>query len=350
MEILTFPLDATKYTALALGAYTGTRTRGVFSENDNLRVVANGNMTVTVRPGLGWLKMDKFWGVCFLVPESVILDLDQAESLQNRRDAVCARIDKTLNIGELVIKKGAPSANALPPAIEQDTLNYDEIYPALVHVRRGATSVLTSDIEDTRTNEAYCGIMRDGVTGIPTQALYDAWWSWFSGLKADAEQRAAVFTAWMDAFRQQNESELTAWILDFKNQHEETLTVWIDAFKAAQNERLASWYNLFTSQTETEVRAWFQMLQDELSGNQATNLANMIYRHENARLNTDEVHGMRLKDGKWQVDVGVGWATLATVPIGYTAGYFDSLELTAAAFDAVDYTADQFNTQIEVEV
>lgn len=350
MNILAFPLDVTEYTALALGAWAGTRTRGVFSDDDNLRVTANGNMTVTVGPGIGWLKMSKYWGVSFLIPESITLNIDQAESLQNRRDAVCVRLDKNLNIGEAVIKKGTPATTAQPPAIEQDTLNYDEIYLAVAHARRGATAILPADIEDTRFNENYCGLMSDGLNHIPTQQLYDAWWSWFSQLKTNAEGKAAVFSEWMTAFRQLNEAGLAAWILDFKNRHEQHAGDWYDGFTSANTERTANWYSLFTSQTEAGVRAWFQMLQDELDENQAVNLANMIHNHQQARLDTDEVHGTRLKDGKWQVDIGIGWATLATVPVGYTAGYFDALGFTAAAFDMVDYTAGQFDTQIEVEV
>ena len=52
MAITAFPLDNTEYTAAAMGAYLGTRTRGVFSADSNLSVSSNANMTVTVSPGL----------------------------------------------------------------------------------------------------------------------------------------------------------------------------------------------------------------------------------------------------------------------------------------------------------
>jgi len=50
-------------------------------------------------------------------------------------------------------------------------LDFDEIYAAIIMVRAGATSILPTDITDLRLNETYCGIMRDGVTGIPTAQL-----------------------------------------------------------------------------------------------------------------------------------------------------------------------------------
>ena len=43
----------------------------------------------------------------------------------------------------------------------------------LAEIRRpaGSTEITTADITDTRTDEAVCGLMRDGVTGIPTETL-----------------------------------------------------------------------------------------------------------------------------------------------------------------------------------
>ena len=53
-----FPLDNTEYEAKALGAWCGTRTRGVFSADGHYAVSANGGMAVSLSPGLAWLKAD----------------------------------------------------------------------------------------------------------------------------------------------------------------------------------------------------------------------------------------------------------------------------------------------------
>ncbi|NLL92502.1 MAG: hypothetical protein GX222_08875 [Ruminococcaceae bacterium] len=128
-------------------------------------------MTVTVSPGLAWLKAGDFWGVSAFEKNAQVLTVDTADGELARIDAVCVRLDKNLNVGQLVIKKG--SYTPQPPIIAAPVrdLDYDEIYVATIMVRAGATSILASDITDQRLNESFCGLMRDGVTGIPTAQL-----------------------------------------------------------------------------------------------------------------------------------------------------------------------------------
>lgn len=182
-----FPLDNTEYEANALGAWCGTRTRGVFAADGHYAVTFNDNMTVTVSPGLAWLKAGTYWGVNAFEANSQVLALDTADGSLSRIDAVCVRLDKNRNKGEVVIKKGAytPQPPTIAPPVRN--LDFDEIYLATVMVRAGATAVSQSDITDQRLNEAYCGIMRDGVTGIPTQQLYAQWMSWMAQFTAEAE-------------------------------------------------------------------------------------------------------------------------------------------------------------------
>lgn len=167
MAITAFPLDNTEYTAAAMGAYLGTRTRGVFSADSNLSVSSNANMTVTVSPGLAWLQAGSCWGVAVYVDSAVTLTVPTASGTQARLDAVCLRLDKTANAAELVYKSG--SAAALPDIVRNSS--YDEIYLASVSVPAGAVSVSAADISDLRLDESVCGLMRDGVSGIPTDVL-----------------------------------------------------------------------------------------------------------------------------------------------------------------------------------
>lgn len=54
--MLCFPLDNVEYEARALGAWLATRTRGVFSAENNLAVAPGGQLSVLVSRGLAWLK------------------------------------------------------------------------------------------------------------------------------------------------------------------------------------------------------------------------------------------------------------------------------------------------------
>ena len=170
MAIVAFPLDNTEYTASAMGAFLATRTRGVYSADDSLAVTANGNMTVTVGPGLAWLKAADYWGLAVCSEAAAILTVPTASSSAKRMDAVCLRLDKTGNKAELIVKPGTPAAvPVLPPLQRNDS--YDEIYLASISLAAGAVAVSAADITDLRLNEDYCGLMRDGVTGIPTAQL-----------------------------------------------------------------------------------------------------------------------------------------------------------------------------------
>lgn len=170
LAIVAFPLDNTEYTASAMGAFLATRTRGVYSADDSLAVTANGNMTVTVGPGLAWLKAADYWGLAVCSEAAATLTVPTASSSAKRMDAVCLRLDKTGNKAELIVKPGTPAAvPVLPPLQRNDS--YDEIYLAGISLAAGAVAVSAADITDLRLNEDYCGLMRDGVTGLPTAQI-----------------------------------------------------------------------------------------------------------------------------------------------------------------------------------
>ena len=169
--MICFPLDDTEYEAKEMGAYLATRTRGVFSAEDNLRVSpGQSGLTVTVAPGLAWLKWSEWWGVAALQDTALTFTLDKADGALSRMDAIVARLDKVGNRAEIAVKKGSFSSSpTVADPVRDDSA--DEIYLATVLVEPGAVSLTAAAITDQRLNESYCGLMRDGVTGIPTAAL-----------------------------------------------------------------------------------------------------------------------------------------------------------------------------------
>lgn len=348
--MICFPLDNTEYMADSLGAWCGTRTRGVFAADKHYTVTANGNMTITVSPGLAWLKADTYWGVNAFEINPRTLTIETADGSLARIDAICVRLNKNSNVGEIVVKKGtySPQPPTIAPPVRN--LDYDEIYVATVRVRAGATSILSTDITDQRLNETYCGVMRDGVTGIPTQALYDAWWAWFSNLKLDTEQKAAAFTAWMYAFMHDNETELAAWLTSFKTTSQVEFDTWFVNFKTGNGTVFYNWYNAFKSNSETDFNTWFENLQNQLDDNQAANLQNQINHHLATLVVSDGgVHGIRYLDGKLQINVGGGWVTLAKVVRGLRSTYIDALGMTSFEIDALQYTSTYIDNLIEME-
>ncbi len=163
--MICFPLDNTEYSADALGAWFGSKSRGITSAG-HYATTTNGDMSVTVSPGLAWLRAGVYWGVVVLETEAQKLTISTADGSLPRIDAVCIRLDKNQNRAEMVVKKGRAASQPSITAPVRD-LNYDEIYIATILVRGGTTSILESDITDQRLNDEYCGIARDGIAGLP---------------------------------------------------------------------------------------------------------------------------------------------------------------------------------------
>lgn len=163
-----FPLDNTGYEADALGAWFATRTRGVLSGDDNFAVTASGTgMSVTLHPGYSWLLRNKRWGTAVWAEEPETFTLDPADGTLSRIDVVVLRLDKDNNAPQTLLRKGAFSNAPTFTAPVRDT-HADEIYVASILVQPGAVKLLQADITDLRMDENVCGVMRDGITGIPT--------------------------------------------------------------------------------------------------------------------------------------------------------------------------------------
>lgn len=203
--MICFPLDNTPYEAKDMGTYLATRTRGVFSYDGNLAVTpSESGLSVSVSPGLAWLKWSDYWGTAALQEQALTLDLDTADGALKRIDAIVCRLDKVNNRAEIVVKKGAPSSAPIVVPPVRDA-NYDELYIATVLIGAGVISISASAITDQRLNEEYCGLMRDGVTGIPTASLH-----------AQAQQILTELTDALNAQIVRQSSEFDAWFEELK--------------------------------------------------------------------------------------------------------------------------------------
>lgn len=185
--MICFPLDNTPCEAKDMGTYLATRTRGVFSSDGNLAVTpGESGLSVSVSPGLAWLKWSDYWGTAALQEQALTLDLDTADGALKRIDAIVCRLDKVNNRAEIVVKKGAPSSAPIVVPPVRDA-NYDELYIATVLIGAGVISISASAITDQRLNEEYCGLMRDGVTGIPTAQLQEQVQQLIDHLRAEVD-------------------------------------------------------------------------------------------------------------------------------------------------------------------
>lgn len=174
MSIITYPLDGPTYSAEDVATYLCTRTSGVYSKETNFAVSITGSRELTVAPGLAWMNYDDFKGISVCCKESTALEVPAADNTLGRIDRVVLQFDTDANMTTLKLKPGTPSADPQPPAILQNHRQY-ELGLATIAVPAGSASITAADITDTRTDEAVCGVMRDGVTGIPTAQLIAQW-------------------------------------------------------------------------------------------------------------------------------------------------------------------------------
>ena len=170
MSIITYPLNGVVYSAEDVATYLCTRTSGVYSQETNFAVSNTGTRQITVAPGLAWINYDDFKGISVCSREENVLTVPEADNTLNRVDRVVLQFDTSENIAAIKLKTGTPAVAAQPPDILQNHNQY-ELGLCTISVPAGSTAVTAADITDTRADETICGVMRDGVTGIPAATL-----------------------------------------------------------------------------------------------------------------------------------------------------------------------------------
>lgn len=170
--IVTYPLGGITYDAEDAAAYFSTRTSGVFSTEEDFAVTVaeDGGTAVTVGAGRAWMHVSRFTGQSVTLREARTVELPFADSNLPRIDAVVLRYDATARATTLEVLQGPPSSEPAAPAISRTELVYDL---CLCQISRpaGQTALTAANLTDTRADEALCGLMRDGVTALPMEAL-----------------------------------------------------------------------------------------------------------------------------------------------------------------------------------
>lgn len=217
-DIITYPEQGITYDADDASGYLATRDSGVYCAQEDFAVTPAGDLSVSVSAGHAWVRPARFRGRSIIMEQPVTLTLTVADPTRTRMDRIVLRYDAAARKTSLLVLEGTPdSSSPAAPAITRTALVYDL---CLAEIRRtaGSTAVTSADITDTRTDEDVCGIMRDGVTGIPTETLLAQWQAAQAQQDAEARQAAAEMlrtaqeqiTAQLDSLRQQADQLQTA--------------------------------------------------------------------------------------------------------------------------------------------
>lgn len=190
-KIVLYPANGFDFDAADVAAYLAGLTSGVFSSAEDFPVTAAGGLTVTVGAGRGWVHPSRFTGYSITKREADTLTLPLADPSLPRIDRIVMRYDAGARAASLQVLQGTASSTPTAPAISRTELIYDL---CLAEITRpaGSTAVTTGQITDTRLDEKLCGIVRDGVTGIPTDELLAAARERIATLEENASNSAAA--------------------------------------------------------------------------------------------------------------------------------------------------------------
>ena len=182
-DIITYPENGITYDADDASGYLATRLSGVYSAEEDFAVTAQGGLSVQVSAGQAWVRPARFKGRSIIMEQPTTVVLTEADPVRSRIDRIVLRYDAAAKKTSLQVLDGTPdSAAPAAPEISRTELVYDL---CLAEIKRpaGSTAVTVADIYDTRADETVCGVMRDGVTGIPTGTLVRQWQAVIESMK-----------------------------------------------------------------------------------------------------------------------------------------------------------------------
>lgn len=147
------------------------RTSGVFGADGNLSVTSNGNMTVNVADGVGWLANADADGTVFWndTKEQTGSELKLTVPLAN---AVYPRIDRVVVTWATVdysvkpsieILSGTAASNPTAPALTNNTLKR-QISLAQIYVGAAVSKITAANVTDERLDSTVCGLVTDWVS------------------------------------------------------------------------------------------------------------------------------------------------------------------------------------------
>ena len=194
-DIITYPENGITYDADDASGYLATRQSGVYSAEEDFAVSISGELSLTVSAGQAWVRPSRFKGRSIIMEQPTTLTLTAADPVRTRIDRVVLRYDAAARQTRLQVLEGTPdSASPTAPAITRTALVYDL---CLAEITRpaGSTAITAANLTDTRADEDVCGVMRDGVTSIPTAQLIAQWRAAQADLETQLRAQLAVLNA-----------------------------------------------------------------------------------------------------------------------------------------------------------
>lgn len=243
-------------------------TSGTFlREPTNLQVLANGDMTVTLKTGSMIIDGARYDNI-----GDIIITLDPADGVLSRIDRIAITWSKPDRDIHYEIRKGEYSYNPMPAECRRNA-EYKDYITADVYVAAGAIKINQADITDQRLNSAVCGLAIP-FAEINTEEI-------FLQLQDFYDQTVAEQKEWQD----EQKEKITTWfaeireLLDKENelhdQHKKDLAELFAQLQEKGNSDLVALTQQFIdfrNTNEAKFLEWFETIKGVFSTDAAGEL------------------------------------------------------------------------------
>lgn len=194
-EIKNFPNNVDEYIgAENVMKWLHGRSSGVFGADGNLSVTANGDMTVSVSDGVGWLANDKADGTVFWndtkeqTGSELRLTIPLADPVLPRIDRIVVSWDTVdyASKPRIEVLKGTPNNAPTAPELTNNTLKR-QISLARINVAAAVSSISADSITDERLDPDACGLVTDWVS-VDTTSIQAQFSSLLEKVKTELAQ------------------------------------------------------------------------------------------------------------------------------------------------------------------
>lgn len=131
-------------------------TNGFFPDDLNLKIIADNNdMSIVVKSGAAWIN-----GYMYENTSDLSLQVEIADGVLDRIDRVIVQLSFIDREIRTLVKKGSPASSPVAPPLQRDADIY-EIGIGTLYIPNGSTSVIQSNVTDTRWDSEIGGIVNN---------------------------------------------------------------------------------------------------------------------------------------------------------------------------------------------
>ncbi|MGH4125091.1 MAG: hypothetical protein ACREV6_19420 [Clostridium sp.] len=241
-------------------------TNGVLpNPSTNLQVIANNNMTITVKMGKAWIN-----GKIYINDSDLILPVSVADGVLNRIDRIVIRLDTLARNIKIIVKKGTFASVPVAPVLQRDA-DFYELGIADIYIARGATSISQANITDLRLNSVYCG-WANSLMQADTTALFNQYQDWLNNRQAQYNKEVIDWTA-------EKHADFTTWEATSKQTYTDVLNKEVIDVAKIETDFQASftaWFNAIKGQLSTDAAGNLQLEINDLSAELDSHLADNV--------------------------------------------------------------------------